>query len=596
MAIIDLNSGERIEDESTRPSFKPANHPSPQGGVIDLDTGSFVTDNSMQPQDKIQEGGTLDAVIEPLQAIGSGLAGTIGGGIAGAVSAPFVGSERASDIVTSTKKAAQEFGAPETKRGEAALKTVGDIMEAGIDIARFPISGLAGLAELLTGQGPERAAQTVESVQNEGVGKTAGNRAFEETGSPLFAAVAETTPELIGSIIPISKIVKDRSALQQKIADQITSGSTDKSLANFIVDGAGRVKNDRVARESIKQGFDQGVIAAVKGSGPTDKSKMSKMVDISKKGKENALFAMKNRPSDVAGNSLLERVNFIKRVNRDAGKEIDTVAKNLKGQRVDFEQPISNFMENLDELGVRLDDRLRPNFKGSDIEGLVGPQSAIANIVKRLASGRKGVPPDAFELHRMKRFIDEIVTYGKSGEGLKGKTERILKQLRADLDGALDSNFPKYNDVNTRYSDTVGALDALQDVAGRKMDLFGPNADKATGTLLRRMMSNAQSRVNLVDAVDGLEAISKKYGSEFTDDISTQMLFADELDNVFGPVARTSLASEVGKGVKQGAEAVTGQRTAVGAALEAGSAVVEKIRGINQENAFKAITELLKRE
>jgi hypothetical protein len=110
------------------------------------------------------------------------------------------------------------------------------------------------------------------------------------------------------------------------------------------------------------------------------------------------------------------------------------------------------------------------------------------------------------------------------------------------------------------------------------------------------MMSNAQSRVNLVDAVDNLETIAKRYGSDFGDDISTQMLFVDELDSVFGPVARTSLAGETAKGFKKGAEAVAGQRTAMGAAIEAGAAGVEKLRGINEANAFKSINELLKRK
>lgn len=547
-------------------------------------------------QESIPEGTAFDAMLEPIQAIGSGLVGQIGSGLAGAATAPFVGAGPASEIIGDIQKSATEFGAPETKRGKAALKTVGDIMEAGIDMVQFPISGLAGLAELLTGQGIEQAAETVENIKGKGVGKTAGDRAFEITGSPLIGAVASTTPELIGSLVPITKMVTKRSALKQTIAKQIESGSTDKAIATYMLNGAGKLKTDKVAKEAIKQGFDQGVIAAAKGASKIDRAKMAEMVDITKKGKENALFAMKNRPSDVAGNSLLERVKHVKAVNREAGHEIDRVARTLKGQKVDFEKPIANFMENLDELGVRLDNRLRPNFKGSDIEGLAGPQSAIANIVKRMSSGRKGVPPDAYELHRMKRFIDEIVTYGKTGEGLKGKTERILKQLRADLDGALDNTFPQYNKANTTYADTVSALDSLQDVAGKKMDLFGPNADKATGTLLRRMMSNAQSRVNLVDAVDNLDSISKKYGATFKDDISTQMLFADDLDNVFGPVAKTSLAGEVSKGVKKGAETVIGQRTALGTAIEVGAAGVEKLRGISQEKAFKSITELLTRE
>lgn len=561
---------------------------------------SIDSSTEIPQEDILPEGSALDVILEPAQAIASGLIGDIGGGFAATVAAPFVGAEGAEDILTDIQKTASEFGAPETQRGQEALQTVGDLMQKGVDLVNFPISGLAGLAELISGQDVEQAAQTVKSIQDVGVGKTAGQRAMEVTGSPLFAAVAETTPAIIGSIIPIKGMVAKRSALNKKLADKIVksveNGAPQRELAKYIVDGAGKVKADSLAKEAIKQGFDQSVIAAVKGSSKIDKAKMSQMVDIMKKGKENAIFAMKNRPSDIAGNSLLDRVNHIKKINRVSGKQVDKAAKALKGQDADFSAPINNFMESLDEMGIRINKNLKPIFKGSDIEGLAGPEAAIKNIVNRLSSGKKGVMPDAHEMHRMKRYIDEIVTYGKEGEGLKGKTERILKSLRRDLDGALDNNFPEYNKANTIYSDTVGALDALQDVAGKKMDLFGPNADKATGTLLRRMMSNAQSRVNLVDAVDNLDSISKKYGGKFTDDISAQMLFVDELDTVFGPTARTSLAGEMGKSVKKGAEAVTGQRTAVSTALDLGAAGIEKLRGINEESAFKAINELLKRK
>lgn len=547
------------------------------------------------PVETRPEGTALDVIVEPAQAIGASLLGTITSGVAGAAAAPVIGAEKATELIEDIQQAATEFGAPETERGQAALETVGDLMQKGVDIARFPISGLAGLAELISGQSVEQAAETVKSVQEKGVGQTAGDRAFEITGDPLISTIAFASPEIVGSLIPITKMAKTRSALKAKIADQIKAGSTNKTLSKYMVNGAGKLKADKVAKETIKQGFDQGVIATVKGASKVDRGKMSKMVEVMQKGKENALFAMKNRPSDVAGDSLLKRVRFIKEINRGAGKDINKAAQSLRGKTVDFDQPIKSFMDNLDDMGIALDGKNRPIFTGSDIEGLAAPQSAINNIVNRLSSGKPGVAPDAFEMHRMKRFIDEVVTYGKQGEGLAGKTERILKQLRRDLDTTLDDAFPAYNKANTIYADTVGALDALQDVAGRKMDLFGPNADKATGTLLRRMMSNAQSRVNLVDAVDNLETISKKYGSTFGDDISTQMLFVDELDSVFGPVARTSLAGETAKGFKKGAEAVAGQRTVVGAAIEAGAAGVEKLRGINEEAAFKSIKELLKR-
>ena len=388
-------------------------------------------------------------------------------------------------------------------------------------------------------------------------------------------------------------LIQRNTALKKKIADKLIAGDTDKSLAKFMMTGAGKVKTDKAAKEAINQGFDSGVVAAVKGAGRADKDKLIKMSKIMQKGKENSLFAMKNRPSDIAGDSLLKRVSFIKRINSDAGKRIDIAAKSLKGQQVDSAPAIDKFKSSLSDMGIEIGGDLRPIFRGSDVEGLAAPEAAIKNIVRRLSSGKRGVQPDAFELHRMKRYIDEVVTYGKAGEGLTGKTERILKELRVNLDDVLDSNFPVYNKANTEYADTIRAINSLQDVAGKKMKLFALSGDKAVGTLLRRMMGNAQSRVNLIDSVDLIESTTKKYGGKFKDDISIQMLFADELDTVFKPVARTSLAGETGKAVKRGVEASRGGAFSAGADILSKGADVA--RGINEANAFKSIESLLRR-
>jgi len=621
------------------------------------------------PPAAIPEGGTFESIVEPALAVGSGLVGSVAGGLA-AIPQTIAGDPRGAE---ETLRSIQEFLSvqPKTQAGQRGLETVAEGFERVADVPQAIVGGLGGIAELAAGEGIEQATKTVEDVQEKGIGKTAGDRAFEVTGSPLLSAAAETAPDIVTSLIPIVGMAKARSALNAKLADKIkistaqpelasqirliskdivsgkiskadapdallrlekdvrlkSGGSPadkiiqvskdikgnrpeqvaglskiaddvevaapQKSLALYTAEGASKVKGDAVAKEAVRQGFDQGVIAAVKGATRLDRRKMADMVKIMQKGKENALFAAKNRPSDIAGSSLLERVNHVKKVNRNAGKRLDEVAKSLKGQQVDSSVPIKNFMDNLEDMGVTIDKQLQPVFKGSDIEGALAPEKAIRNMVKRLTSGKPGSMPDAYELHRMKRFIDETVTYGKAGEGLAGKTERILKQLRADLDSTLDSKFHRYNKVNTQYSDTVGALDELQGVAGKKMDLFGPNADKATGTLLRRLMSNAQSRVNLVDAVDVLESTAKKYGGRFNDDISTQMLFADELDSVFGAVAKTSLQGDVVKGVKTGVEHAAGGRGAIGAALDVVSVGSKKVRGINEEQAFKTIRSLL---
>lgn len=636
------------------------NTASPQAEEEEEDETLLQRLNRLSPQPDFPGAG----IIEPLQTIISGAAGQAAGGLAGlAVGAgellglaePGAGarvSQEVSEALTIL---------PETEAGQQGLQSLGEGVQFIVDKFNIPASGIAGIVELVSGQGLDQAVKTIESTQERGLGVTAGERVLEETGSPLLATAARIAPEaalevagfrgagqavragaepagralaeVSRAVEPLTEagqaLFKVQSPTKQRIARLIEGGSTDFETAGFQLSpdspkrlefrppsklparlqkalnvGGPRVIKDTDALETIRQGFDEGVIAAVKGSSEADKVKMVEMVRIMQRGKKNKLFAQTNRPSDVAGDSLLDRFRIVRSTNRKAGKELDDVANSLKGKKVNFDEAISQFNSDLDSMGVTLTQTpsgLKPNFAGSIIEDLQGPEAAIKRIVSRL--GKPG-EIDAFELHRMKKFIDEQVTFGKSAEGLSGRTESVLKNLRRNLDQALDSNFSQYDRVNSTFAETIGAIDALQDVAGKKLNLTGKNADAAVGTLLRRLMSNAQSRVPLLDAIEELEIVAKKFskttGKELVpfgsknivinDDLLTQVLFADELDSVFGPVARTSFQGQIDQPLRRAARG--GLREA---AIEVAAETAERFRGINEDEAFRSIRRLLKR-
>jgi len=591
----------------------------------------------------------LDKLIggaEVVGTVGSSMAGTALGGLAGIGQAinPFAEQGAGAKAVDSVRNAMTMR--PETVSGQSQMETLGRLMEMGVDIANIPISGLAGIAELVTGQGMDKAAETLNSIREQGLGKTLGNRAFEETGSPLIASLAETAPDAVSSIIgtkagmmvagaakqagkqiaTVAPVVAGKAAdaaqsaaasvqsagkqlfqyqtpARKRIADQIKSGSTDIDVARFTLKGDKAVK-DAPAVEAIRQGFDEGIVAVIKNASRADKDVMLRMVDAMERGKKNAKEAATVRPSDAAGDTLLGGFNSVLSANRKAGSELDGVAKSLKGQSVDYRPAVDNFLSDLDGMGIKVDTTggVKIDFSGSEIEGLKGIELAVKRVVDRLANTKA---PDAYDVHRMKRYIDQIVTYGSTGDsGLKGTVETVLKRLRRNLDQSLDATFPEYNKVNTIYADTRGAIDSLQDVAGTKMNLVGDNSDKAVGTLLRRLLSNAQSRVTLLDAVQSIEDVARKHGGSGLlmiegkglgkNDLMSQVLFVDELDRVFGPVARTSFQGQIDQAVKGGLKAATG-RGIQDIAIDAVAAGAEKARGINEESAFKSVRDLLKR-
>lgn len=613
-----------------------------------LQTGGFDVSSSQpvnQPEDFTGAG-----VIEPIRAVASGLARTVAGGIAGAAQAinPFAEEGAGAQTVEDIQSGAFQ---PQTEAGKEGLKTLGDLVQRGVDIANFPISGLAGLVELVSGQGIDQAVDTIKSTQEKGISTTAGQRVFEETGSPLAATIAETTPTAIGELVGLkgaglaapavkatarageravegvkatAEALKPAAELTQKsfkraadeafnfqtpfkkrIAEKIRDGSTDIDVAKFKLSDTGKAVKDVIANNTITQGFDEGVIAAVKGASKADKDLMLKMVDTMEKGKKNKLFAAKNRPSDIAGDTLMNRFRSIRDANRAAGVELNEIAKNLKGKNVDINDAALGFADSLDELGVSLirgeDGKFKPNFSQSQLAP--GDRGPISEVIRQMNIRSDG-GIDAFDVHKMKKVIDNNVTFGKSNKGISGDAERTLKSFRKELDGALDSTFPEYDRVNTVFAETIGAIDAFQDVAGRKMNLTGANADKSTGTLLRRLMGNAQSRVRLLDSIDEIESVAAKHGgsnlpriegvSSGSNDLLTQVLFVDELDSVFGPVARTSFQGQIDQAIKQGLGAATTKAGAVEAGISAVGKAAERVRGINEEGAFKAIKELLK--
>lgn len=208
---------------------------------------------------------------------------------------------------------------------------------------------------------------------------------------------------------------------------------------------------------------------------------------------------------------------------------------------------------------------------------------------------------DGLTAHKMKKIIDNNVTFGKVKTGISGDAERALKAFRSDINKSLGETFPEYGKHNKIYSDTIGVLDEFQDIAGRKMNLLGENVDKSVGTVMRGLLSNNKGRVRLLDSVGDIEAVAKKYGGggkklisgsgAGTDDLLNQILFVDELDARFGPVARTSLAGEVGKEIQRGAQVAKGG--IFEASVDLAAKGIDKARGINDEAAFKSIRELL---
>jgi len=599
-------------------------------------SGQRNAERSVSPLDRAQ------GLAESGATVVSGLASSAAGGLAGLASLPFVGPEQAASNVQSI----QEAGTYQP-RGELGGKYVQNTVEA----LNTPLAGYAGLAELLAGNGLDSAVNTIEQAQEVGAGKVAGNKVLEATGSPALATAAELTPDIAGALLSVKGINALRrgdevtpnlnraaetasnkinqikipdiqgTARKQEIAKRIQSGDTSGDLAEYRIKepkvwerlaetSKPQSEKDPKAIAAIKQGFDKGVISSVKNaisSSPTNRLKMKQMVELKRKGIDNQEFATVNRPSNVAGKSVGDMAREVEKKRRYAGSELNKVAKDLQKYRLDVSDEVKAFTDALEgehRITLEIDENglYQPNFAKSNVYKDKSSENIVNNIVERM---RDVDLESAYDVHTLKQYIYNQVNYGRRSEGgLAGGIEVRLKELAESLDSKLDSTFPVYRRVNEQYAAARKAIDSLEKLADSDLDLKGPYKDINYGILLRRTMSNAQSAPRLMKALKNIQEVanSKNFdlldlqnpgkfkGKTFNDNLIAQALFVHELDVMFKPAARTSMEGIMQRGAGTAIEA---NENWLNTAVRFGAKGFDRARGVNEENAFKAIKDLL---
>lgn len=471
--------------------------------------------------------------------------------------------------------------------GEAALTTATGATTGAAGFGVGTITGIIGelTGRLKPGEGLEEAkalaAKFTNLPENE-----AGQEYVKNIGDTLGAL---PPVGLTGGAVPKIKIPVSTNKTLSSLFES-SPNTVKKSFAKKTAEDRVDPRIFGMVKEARKQGFDDSVTTLVSNASPMDKRKMKHMVSIVEAGKGDARTKALTRTADVAGDALVKKVNYVKGENKKAGQQLGRVAHSLKDHKVNMLEPVNKFTDSLSKkLGVSFDKDMKPNFKGSDIETFPESRKLVNDLSLKISQNKS---PTALDAHKFKKLIDKAVRYGKSDGKLDPDLERAAKQLRSGINDNLSNEFPKYKEANKRFSDTITAIDELQDVAGQKLDFYGPNSDKAAGVLLRSQTNNTKGRANLLTSIANLEDTAKKYGGSFDDDVLNLSIFADELDVVFGSGARTSLRGEVGKANVDAAIDVS-QMTIPGALAVGAKALNKKRLGINEANQLKSIRALL---
>ena len=394
--------------------------------------------------------------------------------------------------------------------GEAALTAATGATTGALG---FGVGTLEGAAKYLMGDITQEEAMQIAQQR-------ASDLTYEpktDAGKEIVGDIGDTLgvlPPVLGTAPVVGlnasskiKLSKTRSPLAKRIAQEskgLTKKSFDKKLGSdrFTPRVFGMVK------EARKQGFDDGMTAVIANAKPIDKRRMRQQLSIMEKGRADTKYQAANRPSDVAGNSMLKQIDFLMLNNKQAGQQLGRVARSLKGKDVDIDAPIDKFKSELEGIGVQFDQDGMVNFDNSRIRTIAPAKKVITDVLDEIRIRRLD-DTDALTAHEFKGFLDENLSFGKKQEGLSGKAESITKSLRKGINESIGENYAAYKEANNRSSDTITVLDELQDVVGKKLNVKGPHADKAFGIALRTLLSNNKGRANMMTVVENINSTAK---------------------------------------------------------------------------------------
>ena len=260
------------------------------------------------PQE-IDRGFTGASFIEPAAAVASGLLAEPLAGFAGMVGGP-----------EAVKGVRESFTFdPTTPKGKEGLGTLGKLVKFGVDVANIPISGLAGIFELVSGQGLEQAANTIKNVQKEGTGKALGQRTLEETDSPLAATIVETLPTAALSAIGIKKTPKTAAIIDTKRAAEI-----DTIIKASKAQGVDVLTSDLFPPQTIVGGLQRQLAERVPIAGTGGKRSTQQTQRV------NALDAIEQATPKIEAGDIFEGLKAsANKVKQAAGKRINSVTESM---------------------------------------------------------------------------------------------------------------------------------------------------------------------------------------------------------------------------------------------------------------------------
>ena len=414
---------------------------------------------------------------------------------------------------------------------------------------------------------------------------------FESLSPKVIAQIPEVLDE---GLIPSSR---KKDVTKAVLAEQAKVGGRQDVLAPYEMDGSG--KKNPVYVEAIKQGYPEGIVQMIKTATPATRFGFLRMAKNMETYKGNFSDANDYRPLNIVGDSIGTRLIDLRKVANDRKVKLEQiVSKDLKDKIISPDPVYKNLTAKLDEYNIFMDrdkdtGKLYFDFSDSDIKLDQQSQRLINNLLEVIPDGEPLVGAKA---HQIKKQLDGLINYEKINVGdVTPQGKSVLMAVRAGLNEAIRNVSKDYAAVNDDLSVILDSFSDIQDLAGKKIDIFDPETNaKSLGLLSRKLVTNYASQPLVEQSIAGLQKAADRFGLERGDNLTDLVTFANFLEKKHGTPVSGSFQGKIEAANERIVEAVQNPtwESAVAGAYKYGR---DKIRGVNEENAFKALYELIRK-
>jgi len=441
----------------------------------------------------------------------------------------------------------------------------------------------------------EKAVRATEAFKTS---KAVGGEVLDATGKAITDTAKATADALVVNPARATRDftvgLKDKAVSKAKNmvspADKIAEVASSPEVHPFVAQSPEHAK---LVTDAVKQGYEPNDIKFLSTISEADKPALQEMMKLAEEGAtDKRKLALGKRPMDVVGDSTLAPLKEIQKINRTAGEAVDSTARALTGTKVDTSTLSEKALQLLSDNGITI--TMKPNGQNTlnFSKSIFKKTPAVTKVIQNALSDMPNLTSDAYDLHKFKKSLDEVVEYGTGGEGLKGKSQSILKQIRALTDDTLDSNFADYNKANTDFRKTRDLLDTAHDTFGNKLDFLSTQANKEVGGKMRALFSERSTmRPKLFNFLSEVQNTAKEYGVKMDVNPADQALYAQLLEDVYGTPAITGFKSQVGKGVEDAVDAITNTK---GFVLKKGLEMIDKMSGSSIEEKKRVLKDFIK--